>query len=296
MPAPITSMNSFLKQQQLKLSAQQRMKNYTGGTADEKANRLVKEMKQLETSNRIGAIAGRLKAGKKLSGADLAFLRKHAPELYGKAIQIVKEREAYRRRMEKAKTKDEAARIQQEKQQQLSLETKQKGADPEFLLMRSSAILDEHTSYLAKGNYSKLKWESGIRLEKAKEQKAEEKRIAEKLAEKDLAEERKADSERTASQEPKSPDKPKPNIISAYVRAKAQAAVLVGGLQPDSISSLAPSPAKPAASTATSAKPAAPAMPAPSGEHRQKAVGSYVAARRLGEDVTAQSAKGKKKS
>ena len=163
MPASITSINAYIKRQKLTQQARERMKNFSGGAPDAKAAQEAKDAKQTGIAGRINVIANKLKAGKKLSGAELSYLRKHSPDLYEKAIKIAREREGYRRSLDKAKTKDQADRVHMEKQQQLYTEAKQTGADSESLAMRNSAILDERLDYIKHGNYRKLKQEHEIR-------------------------------------------------------------------------------------------------------------------------------------
>lgn len=197
----MTSINNYLKMQRMKMLAQNRMKDYSSGTMDDKAAREAKELKQAEIGWKINAISGRLKAGKKLSGSDMAFLRKHAPDLYEKAVKIARERDEYRRRLDKAKTKDDADRVHMRKMQQMSMEAKHSDADPEFMNMRVAAILDERGSYVTNGSYSRLKREHVIDLEKTKERKAEEKKLADKLTKKELEEEEKAAKAEKAGEE-----------------------------------------------------------------------------------------------
>ena len=122
--------------------------------------------------SRISALANRLKSGKKLSGADLAFLRKHDPDLYGKAIKIARERSDYRRRLDRARTKDEADRIHIYKMQQLSMEANLKGADTEMAGMRTAALVNERADSMTNGNYRHLKREHEIQPDKNKKGKA----------------------------------------------------------------------------------------------------------------------------
>ena len=197
----ITSLNIYLKQQQLKVQAKNRLAGYPSGSSDTRASEKAKEIKNAEIAARLKAIEGRLKAGKKISGADMAFLRKHSPALFEKALYIAKEREEYRRRLNKSKTRDEADRVHMHKMQQFSHESKQKGVDSEFLSMRVAAIMDERADYLANGSYRKVKREADIRLDKTKEKKAAEDALAKKLLNKELANEGQAAGKPAAGEE-----------------------------------------------------------------------------------------------
>lgn len=149
----MTSIDNYLKQQRMKMLAQRRLKDFSTGSAETRTAQLWGDVKKTEISGKISAITGKLKAGKKLSGADMAFLRKHAPDLYEKAMMISREREGYRKRLDKARTKDEADRVHMRKMQQMSAEVRQKDADPEFSNMRLAAILDERSDYVMNGKY-----------------------------------------------------------------------------------------------------------------------------------------------
>jgi hypothetical protein len=181
------SINNYLKQQRMQFLAKNRLKDYTPASKDEKTAQWVNDLKNMEISGRINAITSKLKAGKKLTGAEMAFIREHAPALYDTARKLAIEREEYRRKLDKAKTKDEADRTHMQKLQEISMEAKQGGSDPETMMMRINGINDEHGSYMADGNYAFLKREHEIDLEKHKEKKAAEKELAEKLAKEELA-------------------------------------------------------------------------------------------------------------
>lgn len=56
----------------------------------------------------INRIKLKLRAGKKLSKTDLAYLRKHAPKLYIKAVKIELDRKELKMKLESSKTKEEA--------------------------------------------------------------------------------------------------------------------------------------------------------------------------------------------
>ena len=267
----MTSIDNYLKQQRMKMLAQRRLKDFSTGSAETRTAQIWGDVKKTEISGKISAITGKLKAGKKLSGADMAFLRKHAPDLYEKAMMISREREGYRKRLDKARTKDEADRVHMRKMQQMSAEVRQKDADPEFSNMRLAAILDERSDYVMNGKYSLKKRENIIFLEKTKEKKAAEKELAQKLAEKEREEQEKAAiAERAESEKAATTKKAETDNLS--VRAVIAA-----------VSEKAP----PAPAIIVSVKPVINEAPAVSDKQaiRQKAADSYKTASRQGKAI-----------
>ncbi len=87
----------------------------------------------------ISRIYEKLMRGEELTASELDFLKKYAPDLYSKAIQITEERRELEQRLRRAKTKREVEQIKSEKITSLVTQMKH---DPEFTGIRLKAIDD----------------------------------------------------------------------------------------------------------------------------------------------------------
>ena len=92
-----------------------------------------------QIQRKLQKIKNKLKAGARLTGEELEFLRRYAPELYRKVVALQKERDQYEQRLKEAKTRDEAEQIKLEKMAQ-SVASSDK-EDPEFELIRIAQFL-----------------------------------------------------------------------------------------------------------------------------------------------------------
>jgi len=75
---------------------------------------LLETMEDLEKQNvqkQIGSIVSRLRSGKKLSHSEMAFLKKHAPEIYDEAVLVMRAREQMEQQMKQARTKQQVQTI-----------------------------------------------------------------------------------------------------------------------------------------------------------------------------------------
>ncbi|MDR2582384.1 MAG: hypothetical protein LBC75_02765 [Fibromonadaceae bacterium] len=116
-------------------------------------------------AKRIGDIKNKMKSGKRLSFEEKEFLRINAPDLYEKAMKIEKERDEFRRALEKCKTKEEAMRLQTSKALELQTEAQamsckfkdgQERDESEFIAMRMMAIFDEYADFTKSKEYSEM--------------------------------------------------------------------------------------------------------------------------------------------
>jgi len=135
-------------------------------------------------AKRIGDIKNKMKSGKRLSFEEKEFLRVNAPDLYEKAIKIEKERDEFRRALEKCKTKEEAMRVQTSKTLELQTEAQamsckfkdgQERDESEFIAMRMMAIFDEYADFTKSKEYSEMPNE----YEENKENKEENENVME---------------------------------------------------------------------------------------------------------------------
>lgn len=106
-------------------------------------------------SRTIEAIRTKLRTGRKLSTAELDFLREHSPELYAKAVKVAQERDTYEKSLRQSQSKEEVDEKQSRKMAQLASTLKQR--DPEEAQMIVSAIQDVNQKYKGSDEYAKLK-------------------------------------------------------------------------------------------------------------------------------------------
>jgi len=182
--AGITSMSSYtknignnLKWQERKQTLLNTSSGVGAGIPAKKFNEPMTQKEQIiadirkinedqQRGNNISAIESKLMSGKKLSGVDLEYLKEHAPELYEKAIKIMRERAEYERELSRAKSKEDVDKIHQRKMQQFVAEARavakssMSAADKidamKTIQMRMFAILDEHLDFMQSEDYQKL--------------------------------------------------------------------------------------------------------------------------------------------
>lgn len=136
-----------------------------------------------QIQKKLDMIKSKLKAGGKLTGEEMAFLRRYAPELYRKVAALEKERENYEERLKDADTRDEAEQIKAEKLAQTAASSDRK--DPEFTLVRiaqfQAADADTRKIVLTKPWRRELNQEKKQRLERAAKEQEERERRMKKL-------------------------------------------------------------------------------------------------------------------
>jgi hypothetical protein len=98
----------------------------------------------------LASIRAKLKAGKKLSPAELDFLRENDPELYAKAVKVALERQAYESALRSCEDREEVENL---RAQQLASAAK---SDPEEGEMRRNALSDVDRAFRRSQEYAKL--------------------------------------------------------------------------------------------------------------------------------------------
>ena len=83
------------------------------------------------------------------------FLREHAPDLYTKAVRVSMERDEYERALRRAKTQEDAERVQNLKMVQIS--ERLKHMDPEEGEMLTNAIAEANREYRKSDEYQEAK-------------------------------------------------------------------------------------------------------------------------------------------
>jgi hypothetical protein len=105
-------------------------------------------------SSAVELIRMKLRAGQKLSPAELDLLRERAPDLYAKAVRVAQQRDTYEKSLRQSQSKKEA---DQKQNQQMALAASSlKSCDPEEAEMLMNALQDASRKYRNSEKYSKL--------------------------------------------------------------------------------------------------------------------------------------------
>lgn len=211
----IGSVYSMVKTMKLEMRWQQRKDNpylAKGMTQNSELENLKQQAAGVRKSNAISSIDAKLKSGMPISSDELEYLRINAPELYEKAVEIQKEREEYRKELEKCRSKEEVSELNITKLQNLTVEASsiknnpnlpsaKKQACLEQILRRIMAINNEHSSFVKTIKYASLPQRTDELKRKKEEIKHKEEKNAdalEKEANKSRTAEKKVTIEKTA--------------------------------------------------------------------------------------------------
>jgi len=125
---------------------------------------LLETMEDLEKQNiqkQIGAIVSRLRSGKKLSHAEMGFLRKHAPEIYDEAVMVLRAREQMEQQMKQAKTKQQVQTIGMSMTMAgisgIRSDSGKSSSTSEFYATLANHYTDAYKEYLGTDEYKKKK-------------------------------------------------------------------------------------------------------------------------------------------
>ena len=130
--------------------------------------------------NSLALITARLSAGKIISTAERRYLRNNDPESYRRASMLETERKLYRRRLKKARTKDEVRKLNVSASAQMVADARAAGrpgasgtasGSLDVASMRSSAIRDEHGAFVNTREFRNLP-ENIYELKRAKRKAA----------------------------------------------------------------------------------------------------------------------------
>jgi hypothetical protein len=103
---------------------------------------------------KLETLREKLKSGKKLTEADMEYLRSHDPELYSKALMLNMERANYDNAVRQSRTKSDANTFHMQTLMSIS----KLGHDTEESLMRVSAVQDSHRNFVRSSEYASLAW------------------------------------------------------------------------------------------------------------------------------------------
>ncbi len=115
-------------------------------------------------SQKILSIDLKLKSGGELTDKELKYLKEHSPELYQKAIEIIKERKDYEKQLRNAKTKEQVSKILEGKLSQFTTELMTAKGDferVEQLGRRVAGIMAEHRNFTESKEYEEMPSDEG---------------------------------------------------------------------------------------------------------------------------------------
>jgi hypothetical protein len=138
----------------------------------------IKKQKEEEKTQRLQKIFSKMASGRKLSSADMEYLRENAPEWYEKAVKIEKEREEFRRELENCKTKDDARMLYMLKMSLILSSAKtasanKSGESLSFASMQAAAMINEFLSFTESERYDEMPNSYEIILENKEKSEAQ---------------------------------------------------------------------------------------------------------------------------
>lgn len=187
------SLQNYLKTTKLNIKWKQRQDDIIAKAKerDPKIADLLRTSQDMTKSNAIQGIDAKLKSGKKLSPQEMDYLREHSPELYKKAVEVTREREAYERELKQCKTKEAVQKLNMRYSQAFLNEVKTINGNANIpkakklelldqITRRSMAIIDSHTTFIQSKEYAQLPSEDD-----EKENKKAKKKIKSKTSKDD---------------------------------------------------------------------------------------------------------------
>lgn len=185
------TMKLQMKWQQRKSSGDYLTKGYSGTKESQKdqelqdpQSRLLESMKPDESASMRQQISTKMMAGKRLSSAEMEYLKENDPQTYQKARTIEMEREAYERRLKQCKTKEEVQRVKFSQAASSLATVKNVESNPSIpkgqklaLIMQElhkfNAMSDTDRAYMQSRDYQSLPTEAEKRKAEEELEKAE---------------------------------------------------------------------------------------------------------------------------
>ena len=155
---------------------------------------------EVELAKRAGQINGKLYCGETLTEEDLLFLKANSPESYQKAVEVIRERKAFREELKKANSKEEASNIGSRKMNALSKELKAANGNISAemqITTRINNMSKEYSQFIGSKRYKSLPdtYKEAIALRKEKE-----KYEGEKLPDLDMVAAQKVEYSKTSAE------------------------------------------------------------------------------------------------
>lgn len=185
------TMKLQMKWQQRKSSGDYLTKGYSGTKESQKdqelqdpQSRLLESMKPDESASMRQQISTKMMAGKRLSSAEMEYLKENDPQTYQKARTIEMEREAYERRLKQCRTKEEVQRVKFSQAASSLATVKNVESNPSIpkgqklaLIMQElhkfNAMSDTDRAYMQSRDYQSLPTEAEKRKAEEELEKAE---------------------------------------------------------------------------------------------------------------------------
>ncbi len=185
------TMKLQMKWQQRKSSGDYLTKGYSGTKESQKdqelqdpQSRLLESMKPDESASMRQQISTKMMAGKRLSSAEMEYLKENDPQTYQKARTIEMEREAYERRLKQCRTKEEVQRVKFSQTASSLATVKNVESNPSIpkgqklaLIMQElhkfNAMSDTDRAYMQSKDYQSLPTEAEKRKAEEELEKAE---------------------------------------------------------------------------------------------------------------------------
>lgn len=167
-------------------------------------NHFQEQLEDMKKSKAMNDISNKVMSGDTLTLEEIEYLKKNNPQLYKTYMEVRAEREAYKKDLEKCKTKEDVDRLKLNKMSSYLSEAKtitnnpnipkgQKLALIQKILMKATNVQDVHMKFVESGKYAALPTEQEV-AEEAKEKAANSEAAAEELApDKEVEEETKED-------------------------------------------------------------------------------------------------------
>ena len=162
-------------------------------------NHFQEQLEDMKKSKTMNDISNKVMSGDTLTLEEIEYIKKNNPQLYKTYMEVRAEREAYKKDLEKCKTKEDVDRLKLNKMSSYLSEAKsitnnpnipkgQKLALIQKILMKATNVQDVHMKFVESGKYAALPTEQEL-AEEAKEKAARSESAAEELAPDEEAEE-----------------------------------------------------------------------------------------------------------
>lgn len=181
------TMQNYLKTSAMTMKWEEKKQNLTKKKGEEREltpkereiENLQRDMAHIREGNQIGQLDIKLKSGGELTDEELEYLKTKNPELYNKAIEIKRERAAYKKQLENCKTKEDVEELRANKLQRFTSEIKSIKSNPnigegkkleliEQIGRRFMGIMNEHNKFVGTTKYKELPSEQDERAGRKK--------------------------------------------------------------------------------------------------------------------------------
>ncbi len=122
----------------------------------EEAKELEKKMEDALVKEKLARIDAKLKSGIIPSAEEMAFLKKHAPQLYKEVLELIKEREEYKAELRRCQSKEEAENVHNNKLSGALKKVKPDGSNISSIMNTIAAYNDEFIEFKHSKRYKSL--------------------------------------------------------------------------------------------------------------------------------------------